>query len=62
MIAAVGIYLFITERNQSGVTMSSNKALSKSGAKTKVSPKKTARKSSTSSKTTSKVAAPRKRK
>jgi len=62
MIAAVGIYLFITERNQSGVTMSSNKALSKSGAKTKVSPKKTAKKISTSSKTTSKVAAPRKRK
>ena len=62
MIAAVGIYLFITERNQSGVTMSSNKALSKSGAKTKVFPKKTAKKTSTSSKTTSKVAAPRKRK
>jgi len=62
MIAAVGIYLFITERNQSGVTMSSNKALSKSGAKTKVSPKNTAKKTSTSSKTTSKVAAPRKRK
>jgi hypothetical protein len=62
MIAAVGIYLFITERNHSEVAMSSNKTLSKSGAKTKVSPKKTAKKTSTSSKTTNKVAAPRKRK
>jgi H+/gluconate symporter-like permease len=62
VIAAVGIYLFITERNQSGSTLSTKKASSKSVAKTKTSSSKTAKKTSAGSKTTSKATAPRKRK
>ena len=62
VIAAVGIYLFITERNQPGSIPSTKKASSKSVAKPKSSSSKTAKNTSAGSKTTSKATAPRKRK
>jgi hypothetical protein len=62
VIAAVGIYLFITERNQSGLTPSTKKASSKAVTKTKANTNKTAKKISAGSKSTSKATAPRKRK
>jgi hypothetical protein len=62
VIAAVGIYLFITERNQPGSALSTQKASSKSVAKTKASSSKTTKKTSAGSKSTSKATAPRKRK
>jgi heme/copper-type cytochrome/quinol oxidase subunit 2 len=62
VIAAVGIYLFITERNQSGLTPSTKKASSKAVTKTKAKTNKTAKKISAGSKSTSRATAPRKRK
>jgi H+/gluconate symporter-like permease len=62
VIAAVGIYLFITERNQSGLTPSTKKASSKAVAKPKANTNKTAKKTSAGSKSTGKATAPRKRK
>jgi heme/copper-type cytochrome/quinol oxidase subunit 2 len=58
MIAAIGIYLFITERNQVATVKPVKKAVIKAGAKPATAVKKTAAKS----KTTSKNATSRKRK
>jgi heme/copper-type cytochrome/quinol oxidase subunit 2 len=58
MIAAIGIYLFITERNQVAIVKPVKKAVIKAGAKPATAVKKTAAKS----KTTNKSATSRKRK
>ena len=58
LIAAVGIYLFITERNLSPVAAEPNKAAGKTASK----PAATVKKTTTKSKTAAKATAPRKRK
>ena len=63
LIAAVGIYLFITERNQVSVTTPPKKTASKAASKPAASkPAAAVKKSTSSKKVPSKTAAPRKRK